>query len=109
MLQFKRIIVLGLFLALAGCQKEAMVKPDDPFYAPVQPSHIAPPPAANGSLYQQNYSMSLYGDRKAYRVGDVITILLTETTKSKKINQCSIVQIELSDYRESNDYGAATV
>lgn len=90
MLQFKRLMVLGMFLALAGCQKESMVKPDDPFYAPVQPSHIAPPPAANGSLYQQNYSMTLYGDRKAYRVGDVITIMLTETTKSKKSTNAAL-------------------
>jgi flagellar L-ring protein precursor FlgH len=89
MLQVKRLIGLVIVLALVGCQKDAMVKPDDPFYAPVQPSHIAPPPASNGSLYQQNYSMALYGDSKAYRVGDVITILLTETTSSKKSNNAS--------------------
>lgn len=87
----KRIMALTLALALAGCQsKEEMIKPDDPFYAPVQPSHIAPPPASNGSLYQQNYSMTLYGDRKAYRVGDVITVLLTETTSSKKSTNASL-------------------
>ncbi|WP_417597260.1 flagellar basal body L-ring protein FlgH [Oceanospirillum sp.] len=87
----KRVAGLVLALVLAGCQsKEGMVKPDDPFYAPVQPSHIAPPPAANGSLYQQNYSMTLYGDRKAYRVGDVITILLTETTSSNKSTNSSL-------------------
>lgn len=87
----KRIMALTLAVALAGCQsKEEMIKPDDPFYAPVQPSHIAPPPASNGSLYQQNYSMTLYGDRKAYRVGDVITVLLTETTSSKKSTNASL-------------------
>ncbi|WP_086480846.1 flagellar basal body L-ring protein FlgH [Oceanospirillum sanctuarii] len=87
----KRIMALTLAFVLAGCQsKEEMIKPDDPFYAPVQPSHIAPPPASNGSLYQQNYSMTLYGDRKAYRVGDVITVLLTETTSSKKSTNASL-------------------
>ncbi len=87
----KRIMAITLALALAGCQsKEEMIKPDDPFYAPVQPSHIAPPPASNGSLYQQNYSMTLYGDRKAYRVGDVITVLLTETTSSQKSTKSSL-------------------
>lgn len=87
----KRVTGLILAVALAGCQsKEEMIKPDDPFYAPVQPSHIAPPPATNGSLYQQNYSMTLYGDRKAYRVGDVITIMLTETTSSKKSTNASL-------------------
>jgi flagellar L-ring protein precursor FlgH len=89
MLQVKRLMALSLLLTLVGCQKEAMVKPDDPFYAPVQPSHMAPPPASNGSLYQQNYSMSLFGDRKAYRVGDLITIMLTETTSSRKSTNAS--------------------
>lgn len=87
----KRIMALTFVLALVGCQsKDEMIKPDDPFYAPVQPSHIAPPPASNGSLYQQNYSMTLYGDRKAYRVGDVITVLLTETTSSQKSTKSSL-------------------
>lgn len=91
MSKIKRVGWVVVAIALAGCQaKEEMVKPDDPFYAPVQPSHIAPPPAANGSLYQQNYSMSLYGDRKAYRVGDVITILLTEETSSNKSTKSSL-------------------
>ena len=85
------MVVLTVMSVLVGCQKkEELIKPDDPFYAPVQPSHIAPPPAANGSLYQQNYSMTLYGDRKAYRVGDVITILLTETTSSQKSTKSSL-------------------
>jgi len=90
-LGMKRIMALTFVLALVGCQsKDEMIKPDDPFYAPVQPSHIAPPPASNGSLYQQNYSMTLYGDRKAYRVGDVITVLLTETTSSQKSTKSSL-------------------
>lgn len=87
----KKMLGLLALLMLVGCQsKEEMIKPDDPFYAPVQPSHIAPPPASNGSLYQQNYSMSLYGDRKAYRIGDVITILLTEETSSNKSTKSSL-------------------
>lgn len=89
MLQVKCLMGMVLALSLVGCQKDAVVKPNSPFYAPVQPSDMTMPPASNGSLYQQDYSLALYGDRKAYRVGDVITILLLEATSSRKSNSAS--------------------
>jgi flagellar L-ring protein precursor FlgH len=74
--------VLSLIL-LAGCaSNEPVAKPDDPHYAPVQPSRMQPPPATAGSLYQASHTKGLYGDRKAYRVGDVITVQLQEQTQS---------------------------
>ena len=63
---------------------EKKVKPDDPVYAPVQPSRMEPPPPTRGSLYQAAHSKALFNDRKAYRVGDVITINLEERTRSTK-------------------------
>ncbi len=75
---------LGLAL-LAGCAaNEVVVQPNDPVYAPVQPSQMEPPPASRGSLFHANHSMGLFGDRKAYRVGDVITIQLEEQMRSSK-------------------------
>lgn len=74
--------VLTLLL-LAGCaSNDPVAQPDDPHYAPVQPSRMEPPPATRGSLFQASHSQPLYGDRKAYRVGDVITIELEERTQS---------------------------
>lgn len=61
-----------------------MVMPDDPSYAPVETSYVEPPPAQDGSLYQQGYATSLYGGNKSYRVGDVITVVLQERTQSSK-------------------------
>lgn len=78
-------LVLGLGLtACATPPDQAKVEPDDPVYAPVQPSRMEPPPATKGSLYRAAHSKALFNDRKAYRVGDVITILLEEETKSSK-------------------------
>ncbi|SFC20801.1 flagellar L-ring protein precursor FlgH [Marinospirillum celere] len=74
--------ILALVL-LAGCaSNEPVAEPNDPHYAPVQPSRMEPPPATTGSLYHANHSSSLFGDRKAYRVGDVITVFLEERTQS---------------------------
>jgi len=72
-----------MLLLVAGCaSNEPVAQPDDPHYAPVQPSRMEPPPATRGSLFQASHSRPLYGDRKAYRVGDVITIELEERTQS---------------------------
>lgn len=38
----------------------------------------------DGSLYAGRASMSLYKDTRAYRVGDILTVMLTEKTESKK-------------------------
>ena len=88
MLHVNRLLsLLVLVLLLAGCATapgEPEVKPDDPFYAPVQPSRMEPPPPTRGSLYQTSHSKALFGDRKAYRVGDVITVHLEEQTRSSK-------------------------
>ncbi|GLR63317.1 flagellar basal body L-ring protein FlgH [Marinospirillum insulare] len=84
---FSILLVLALAVQLAACAAnpgEKQVKPDDPVYAPVQPSRMEPPPPTRGSLYQSAHSKALFNDRKAYRVGDVITVDLEERTRSTK-------------------------
>ncbi|MEE9100819.1 MULTISPECIES: flagellar basal body L-ring protein FlgH [Pseudomonas] len=72
--------------ALAGCVSPPP-KPDDPYYAPVMPRTPIPAAQNNGSIYQSGFDNNLYGDRKAFRVGDIITITLNEKTQaSKKAN-----------------------
>ncbi len=77
--------VLAVALALVGCASTNQ-KPiaDDPYYAPVYPE--APPTkiAATGSMYQDSQASSLYSDIKALKVGDIITVILQESTKAKK-------------------------
>ena len=72
--------------ALAGCVSPPP-KPDDPYYAPVMPRTPIPAAQNKGSIYQSGFENNLYGDRKAFRVGDIITITLNEKTQaSKKAN-----------------------
>ncbi|HHK4886554.1 TPA: flagellar basal body L-ring protein FlgH [Pseudomonas aeruginosa] len=80
------VSLLGIATALGGCVNPPP-KPNDPYYAPVLPR--TPPPAAqnNGAIYQAGFEQNLYDDRKAFRVGDIITITLNEKTQaSKKAN-----------------------
>ncbi|WP_263139181.1 flagellar basal body L-ring protein FlgH [Pseudomonas sp. RIT-PI-AD] len=81
-----RLLVLYPLLAvtvLAGCVSPPP-KPNDPYYAPVLPRTPVPAAASNGSIYQAGFERNLYDDRKAYRVGDIITITLNEKTQASK-------------------------
>lgn len=42
------------------------------------------PPVSGGGLYQAGYNWTLMQDRRAYRVGDILTIKLDESTQSSK-------------------------
>ncbi|PKG56540.1 flagellar biosynthesis protein FlgH [Shewanella sp. Choline-02u-19] len=80
-----RYWMLIVIAALSGCSS-TNGKPiaDDPYYAPVYPE--APPTkiAATGSMYQDSQASSLYSDIKALKVGDIITVILMESTQAKK-------------------------
>jgi flagellar L-ring protein precursor FlgH len=77
----------GLMLlatALSGCFTNQKPLPDDPAYAPAVAANMPMPQRTEGSLYQDTYGLSLFGDRKAHFVGDVITVTLSERTVSRK-------------------------
>lgn len=78
-----RASVLAMAMVLAGCVNKAP-KPDNPYYAPIQPSQMQQPQPATGSIYHAATSMDLYSDGRAHRVGDIITVVLTERTQSSK-------------------------
>ena len=44
----------------------------------------------DGSLFQDSYMFSLYADKRAYRVGDILTVILNERTQSSKSADSSL-------------------
>jgi flagellar L-ring protein FlgH len=81
-----RLIIISALLgplALSGCMAPPP-KPNDPYFAPVMPRTPLPAAQNNGSIYQAGFDNGLFGDRKAYRVGDIITITLNERTQASK-------------------------
>jgi flagellar L-ring protein FlgH len=79
-----RSVLLGLVLcgALSACglMPHARPKPD-PVVARVLPP---PTPRTDGAIYQSGQQIELFADLKARRVGDVLTIRLTEVTNASK-------------------------
>lgn len=104
---FKRSfwLVLSAGLLLQGCVIHSPPKPGDPYYSPVIITGEASPPPSAGSLYREGMSLSLYGDRKAHRIGDVITIALQEQTISSKSSSTSVSKESDMSFNEGSLLG----
>jgi flagellar L-ring protein precursor FlgH len=56
---------------------------DSSHYQPLELDY-SQPPTTGGGLFRSGYSASLTGDRRAVRVGDILTVVLDESTQSSK-------------------------
>lgn len=69
---------------VAGCNSTPR---RDPSYAASLPAPLEVPQArqaATGSIYQAGYDIVLFEDSRARRIGDILTIRLTESTNATK-------------------------
>lgn len=57
---------------------------DDPYYAPIYPQTPETELKPTGSIFKPYQSSELYSDIRAHKVGDIITIQLTENTTASK-------------------------
>ncbi|MEJ2765300.1 flagellar basal body L-ring protein FlgH [Photobacterium sp. MCCC 1A19761] len=81
---FQFCLLAAVFLTGCSMRPEFVPpEPDDAAYAP-PPLDYSLPEAKDGSLYRHQYMMTLFQDRRAYRVGDILTVLLNEETESSK-------------------------
>lgn len=73
-------------LALSGCNStpDQPIAANDPFYAPAVPVLKREEIVQDGSLFSAAMANSLYSDVKARRVGDIITVRLSENTNATK-------------------------
>ncbi|SHH19487.1 flagellar basal body L-ring protein FlgH [Ferrimonas marina] len=81
-----RVWSLLLALLLTGCATPYIPEqqaPNAPEYAPPALEMVLPTAKA-GSLYRRGYTMALYQDRRAYRIGDILTVELDEKTQASK-------------------------
>jgi flagellar L-ring protein precursor FlgH len=65
---------------------------DDPYYAPVIKYEAQPSQNVNGGIYKVGMGDVFFGSQTASRVGDILTINLSETTSSSKSNDASLTK-----------------
>lgn len=102
----RRMLVLMWVFLLSGCATERKSRHDDPFYSPVFAVKPVAPENNSGSLFQPGYGMQLYEDRLARRVGDIITVMLSEKTVSSKSTGSNVKKNDKQDWKGSASFGA---
>ncbi len=76
------LALLGLaYLLVTGCASQSM---PDPSYSAVRPAPITPADRPDGAVIHVDRSVSLFEDYKARHVGDLLTVVLTESTNASK-------------------------
>lgn len=89
MRRFVILIVVSSYLAACHVpEKYAEPMPNDPRYAPVYTHTAAIDPAPTGSIYHRATAVDLY-QRRAHRIGDILTIVLNESTSASKSSNTS--------------------
>jgi flagellar L-ring protein precursor FlgH len=71
-------------MSFSGCATTSSPVPGDPYYAPILMPAMPAAPATKGSLFSEQSAIVLFSDKKAARIGDLITIVLSEQTVSNK-------------------------
>ena len=71
-----------LALGLSGCATAPAPLKHTPEFAPVLPVEIEKPRVATGAIYIGRQSDNFFGRSRNYKVGDLITVLLNESTQA---------------------------
>ncbi len=80
-----KLLIYMLFMGIgSGCSQTQMVVQPDPQFAPVDLNSVRFHPEPNGSIFQPGRAVRLFEDNKAYRIGDVISVTLSESTNASK-------------------------
>lgn len=80
----RRLFAIVSLLVLSGCLHTSLENPPTPEYVPVSSTATkSVERVPTGSIYQVGLSNELFRDLKAYRVGDVLTVVLSEDTSAE--------------------------
>lgn len=77
-------VLLSLLLLMQACSTTRLQVQPDPMFAPVDLKQRKYQPVNNGSIFQQGRSVRLFEDSKAFRVGDLLSVSLSESTNATK-------------------------
>ena len=96
---FQKLALLALPMLLAGGCSVLPPKPlvHSPDFAPVYPVAAERQRVATGAIYNSRASESWFGRGRSYAVGDVITVLLSESTQAKRSQDSKVSRDSSND------------
>jgi len=83
------LALVALLQACAADNTELVLKPS-PEFAPVYPLASERPKVATGGIYSNRQSDAWFGRGRNYQVGDIITVLLNESTQAARTQNSEI-------------------
>jgi len=99
----KQLSCIALAVSLLnGCVIQQSPTPGAAAFAPMQEIPAAPLVGSAGSLFRDDTALTLYTDQKAHRVGDIIEVILSESTTSQKSSNVSTKKENTLDIQEQN-------
>jgi flagellar L-ring protein precursor FlgH len=84
-------------LGLSGCATAPAPLKHSPEFAPVLPVEIEKPRVATGAIYIGRQSDNFFGRSRNYKVGDLITVLLNESTQAGRRQSGTITRESSND------------
>jgi len=99
----KTLCVLAALVVVSGC---ASTPPRQEDYRPTLPPAYTYAEPENGSIYQASQDVRLFEDVKARRVGDVITVVLRESTSASKSAKTTADKDQSTEIASPTFFGA---
>ncbi|MCE2782442.1 flagellar basal body L-ring protein FlgH [Limnohabitans sp.] len=79
-----RLLMVSMALGLSACATAPVALKHSPEFAPVLPVVAERPRETSGSIYNNRQNDNFFGRSRNYRVGDLITVLLNESTQANR-------------------------
>ena len=80
----QRLLMVGMALGLSACATAPVALKHSPEFAPVLPVVAERARETTGSIYNNRQNDNFFGRSRNYRVGDLITVLLNESTQANR-------------------------
>jgi flagellar L-ring protein precursor FlgH len=90
-------VAIVMALGLSGCATNPTPMAHTPQFAPVLPVAVEKPRMATGAIYNGRQSDNWFGRVRAYNVGDVITVLLNESTQAGRTQSGTVKRAAKND------------
>ncbi len=101
----RSVLLAGGVAVFSGCASQPPMVSDPTFAAVLEPEPRMLEPKRNGAIFNPEIHGGLFGDQKAFQVGDVLTVKLQEKTDASKSAKATSTKADNADMAVSSLFG----